>query len=645
MNQTENLKPLSAADIISDNFTLPDFNFDIKIPEEINYQNLIRKLENKAKHLEIQIEQNRKRGIAICQECFNAMRATEVLGFDFLFTEYLIGTAERKQVCTFVDSCIRPSFNMISGDPRHIDDAADHIRTVQTQIQKSVDRILGYDPKGVEISKRAPEFLQFLQERKQSLDNDLQSYEEEIKNQKSQQNTTVIPVVFNDTSRSTKNDTDTDFEKWVLNELKPGVVLVDSQIAETRALFGSCIHRIQAIQELKDQIAQLKSTSSSTQNLRYIDCDPETIYNSPFFVAVQENCGFLGTALSAIHSHQQIIPDCKLSIDSCEAHLKELKEKCQATIGQMENITSDKENNIKATKEKIDTLTQKLKPYGEYLQFKVSDLENLQNETDEFDKSIDGYLKSLLDKTENENMRSKIEILLGILNELRETRENIKKLCQDSFSSINANIETQNELLKAIINYSKAVESVSQYEKEVQQLEEYEKCLRKIVEFMHADEVKNWCTELTKVSDHLFESIKKQEEIYKDFEQLIKIGEKGIEEIKAKEKDVENLIEENKKLVEQEALLHVEALDAEEELFSLMQQIEALGGWNNSEMEERLADCATCPICKERQRNEIIISCGHPLCSECIATAKKDHICPICSANFNDDDIKPFFLQ
>ena len=289
MAQSENIKPLSTAELINDDSTLADFNFDIKIPEEINYQNLVRKLENKAKHLEKQIEQNRKRGTAICQECFNAMRATEVLAFDFLFTEYLIGTAKSSQVYTFVDSCIRPSFSVISGDPRDIDDAAEHIRSVQSQIQSSLSTILRYDPKKVEIAKHAPEFLQFLQERKQSLENELQNYEEEVKNQKPQQNPTIISVVFNDSNRQNKNETDSEFEKWILNELKPGVVLVDPQIAETRALFGSCIHRMHSIQKLKDQIAQLKSTSSSTQNLKYIDCDPKTIYNSPFFVAVQEN--------------------------------------------------------------------------------------------------------------------------------------------------------------------------------------------------------------------------------------------------------------------------------------------------------------------------------------------------------------------
>lgn len=61
-------KPISTSELINNDSRLSELNFEIKIPEEINYHNLVHKLENKAKHLEIQIEQNRKRGMAICQD-------------------------------------------------------------------------------------------------------------------------------------------------------------------------------------------------------------------------------------------------------------------------------------------------------------------------------------------------------------------------------------------------------------------------------------------------------------------------------------------------------------------------------------------------------------------------------------------------
>lgn len=641
-------KPISTSELINNDSRLSELNFEIKIPEEINYHNLVHKLENKAKHLEIQIEQNRKRGMAICQECFNAMQATEVLAFDFLFTEYLIGNASRSKVNTFIDSCILPSFNIMSGDPRDIDAAADHIKAVQTQIQMSVNTVLQCDPKKVEVAKRATEFLQFLREKKQSLENELQKTEEETKNQKSQQNPTIISVDFNDSNRSNKNEADPEFEKWVHNELKPGVVLVDPQTAETRALFGSCIHRIHAIQELRDQIAKLKSTSTSTQNLQYIDCDPDTIYNSPFFVAIRVNCEFLHTALSAIHSHQQIIPGCIEAINSCESYLKELEKKCQSTINTMKKLTSDMEENIKANYDEIQELTKNLKPYAEVLEFKVSSLENKQAETDEFHKNLEDYLNSLLEAAKNgaSSDTDKINAQIEILHELKGIRSRIKKLCQTSFKSINENVETLNNLFKAIKSYCKAAECVQFKEKEIKKLEEYEKCLKSIIENMHADEVREWCKQLTDVSDYLVNAVKKQEEIYEKFEPLVKIDKSsGNDEIASKEEEVEQLMKKNEKLVEEEALLQADAVDAEEELFSLMQQIEALGGWTDTEVEERLDDCTICPICKERKRNEFLVSCGHPLCSECIAEAKKNHECPLCHVAFNDDDIKPFFLQ
>ena len=647
-------KPLPPDDLIRDRSS--DFLANMEIPDKLNYRNLIRKLENKAKHLEIQIEQNRKRGAMICQECFNAMRSTEVLAFDFLFAEFLLGNIPISYIYSFVDSCIKPNFNIVSGDPREIDAAADHVRTVQNHIQSSISSIIKSDPKKVEMAKRANDLVQFLNEKKQNLENEIKRSEDDTKNQRSNQTQqTVITINFDDENMAKDiGNIDPDFENWLLNNLKPGAVSIDEKTSENRTLFGTCVHRIQAINELKEQIAKLKSSTLSVKNLQYIDCDPSTIYSSPFFRAVQENCKFLGTALKAIHEHQQIIPGCISALDNCEFSLKDLEKRCQNTVNQMRQNVKDSESMIEQEKAQIAALSEKLKPYAEALKFDPSSFDSLLKETEETDQNIEKTLKNMFDNSPDESVKEKLDAQINLLHELRETRQNVFKLCQTSFTSISNNIKIQNDLFKTIFSYSKAFEYVQLCEKEVQQLREYEKALKDVIDVMKFDEIKEWCNQLNDVTDSIIKAVKTQEEIYESFEPLIQLGQEDAnkeqndistsDELAEKEHEVENLMNENSKLVEEETKLLSETADAEEELFKLLQEMQALAGWSNPELEAQLSDLVICPFCKERKRSQILTSCGHPLCSDCISMAKEKHKCPICHELFNDENIAPFIL-
>jgi predicted nuclease with TOPRIM domain len=135
----------------------------------------------------------------------------------------------------------------------------------------------------------------------------------------------------------------------------------------------------------------------------------------------------------------------------------------------------------------------------------------------------------------------------------------------------------------------------------------YHTHLRKIIDLMRVDQIQDWCNQLMDVSRVLAEAVAEQQEIQAKFEPLLD-DELGREEISRLEEEIEELIVMNSKLLEDEAVLQCQVADAEEELFQVMQELAAY--------EEPVDpdDMVTCPVCKEKPRNCLLVGCGHPVC-------------------------------
>jgi hypothetical protein len=68
----------------------------VNVPDTI--QARLVKLQNRIKHMEFNIDQNRKRGELLSQDCYSLFRSTELLAFDFMFASYLMGQVPARQV-------------------------------------------------------------------------------------------------------------------------------------------------------------------------------------------------------------------------------------------------------------------------------------------------------------------------------------------------------------------------------------------------------------------------------------------------------------------------------------------------------------------------------------------------------------------
>jgi hypothetical protein len=89
----------------------------------------------------------------------HALRVTELLGFDLMFLEVLLGSCSESELVNFVDACVRPGFNLASGDPRETDALGEHIRFLQSQIQSSLATLSKCDPGRLDLSRRPPDLI------------------------------------------------------------------------------------------------------------------------------------------------------------------------------------------------------------------------------------------------------------------------------------------------------------------------------------------------------------------------------------------------------------------------------------------------------------------------------------------------------
>jgi hypothetical protein len=591
--------------------------------------------------LEIAIDQNRKQGAAICRECFNALRVTEVLAFDLLIVDYFLGNATSAQISAYVESCVRPQFSLMPGDPREIEAFAEHIRSVQLQIQASIANLPRSDSKKIDPLKRNSELITFLNEQKQRCESDQKGEE------KAQRPPVEIHIDLPGEDPPDDTRVDAEFADWLKRQLRPGADAVDLETAEFRALFGTVVHRLQAVSALRSELSSLRSSQISTRNLQYTDCSPETIYRSPFFRAAQNNCRFLAIALKSIAAQKELVPACATALAQCRAHLESLRDKCAETMTQMLQCREYLDTTLAQRRTDVDQLSQELRPYAEALCFDITtcQLDEMVAFTTSLDTDIESRFKKVMGSftTDLEN-RFKIENQLKLLFDLRSLRSATTAVCQKSFETIKASHAAQLELFRAVSDFCKAEEIVRLHQREIERMTTYHQHLTTVIDLMKADQIADWCAELTEVSGQIAAAIAEQKEIQAAFEPLLS-DDLGRDEVARMNDDVEALMAVNARLVEEEAVLECQIVDAEEELFQVLQELECFKDVDEDDDEQELQARVICPVCRENERNCILAGCGHPVCRQCIAAAKEAGKCPVCSAQFGEADVRPFILQ
>ena len=597
--------------------------------DESSFCDIAQKLENRAKHLETMIDQNRQRGQTICRECFSSICATEILAFDLLILEYLTGSSPAAPILEFVEKCIGQRFSIALADPSDVDACAAHIKGLHDQIQRSLDAIAAKT--GEIAAKSATEIVEFMKAQSEKI-----GAEKAVSAPSEQSNVTVNVEI--PTRGGTGGDTATgkEFMEWIRTALKPGAKCVDDATAELRALFGTVVHRLLKVNHLREQLASLRAATVSTQNITFEDCDPEVVYSSPFYRAMENSCKCLMAVQKQVEEQQKLVPGCMRALSVCKEKMERLKAHCADTMNKINEYRQKLETLVQQRREEANALVEELwKPFEALRLAESLDAQYAEwcRSFEHLDEQIEKRLLSV--KEQASDMETK-EKMSSTVETLRELRAMVSKVSRGWRSNIDM---PQADLFFLVAEYYKDEELARMNKNEVDDIVEYHENLQTIIEAMNVANVSAWCEQLQTVSDALARAISEQKEIEAQIKPLMEAS-FGVKEVAKLKQDLDAIIERNAKLAEQEGVLQSEATDLEEELFQIVQELNVY-----HEETDDGEDIVLCPCCHKNDRDCIITSCCHPICKSCAEASKEDHKCPVCEKEFTDDCIKPFYWQ
>ena len=480
----------------------PCSDFVPEIPDdESSFCDTAQKLENRAKHLETMIDQNRQRGQTICRECFSSICATEILAFDLLVLEYLTGSSPSAPILEFVEKCIGQRFTIASADPSDVDACAAHIKALHDQIHRSLDAL----GSGEIAQKSATEIVDFMKSQSEKI------AAEKTETAPSEQSNVTVNVEI-PTRGNTGGDTATgkEFLEWIRTALKPGAKCVDDATAELRALFGTVVHRLLKVNHLREQLASLRAATVSTQNITFEDCDPEVVYSSPFYRAMENSCKCLMAVQQQVEDQQKLVPGCMRALSVCKDKMERLKGHCADTMNKINEYRQKLETLVQERREEANALVAELwKPFEALRLAESLDAKYAEwcKSFERLDEEIEKRLLSV--KEQASDMETK-EKMLSTVGTLRELRAMVSKVSHGWRSNVDM---SQTDLFLLVAEYCKDEELARMNKNEVDDIVEYHEKLQTIIEAMNVANISAWCEQLQTVSDALARAISEQKEI------------------------------------------------------------------------------------------------------------------------------------
>ena len=651
------------------------------------------KLNNQIKHLEFNISQNQKRGEMLSKECYNLLRSTELLAFDFLFADYLLGETDAQTVYSFFERCIHPNFNLSSIQDANFENASLHVSYLQEVIKTHSQNFFQRDLKCPNIPKRTSQFVLYLKDQKSILERKIQSmkqnasendqnndtenkevlkiYDVNLENKEDDLEESGSSLTDSETESNTKNNLDKNidssdlpisFTKWIAEELNVGLNNPTKESLEVISLIKSIAYKLSEIAQLNGSINELKKKVIDPKNIDYSSCSPEDIEQSPFFIGVKNNCQFLMAAFNTMKSQENLIPLCFNALESCRSKLLSLSESYQKSINAMqEQITKIKES-ISQRQKTSNSLINDLQPFIDIIFMKYP-LPDIPHERAKMYDEIEARLKKELDSnSSNQEIVNKINEQLDALNQIKDKRKSLIDLYDEQVSLIQKIEEKDKSILSLIMDFCKAEIEEKLHNEELEQLRTYEENLKNVLDMLKFKEMGEWCDKLSEIGAGFANAAVSQNNIIKDMHNLLGLnnepGRNGRfdnastleSKIAAKKKEIEELSFTNYTLTNEISKMKLELNEIIDEQYRLEHDLQISDEWlpdyidkNNPEQIKKYKEKILCPVCKANRRNTILTSCGHPICRSCVD--KANYKCPICSKHFDNINVKPFFLQ
>ncbi|KAK8888826.1 hypothetical protein M9Y10_033566 [Tritrichomonas musculus] len=643
--------------------------------EEENYT----KLNNQIKHMEFNIQQNITRCEQLSKECYNLIQSTELLAFDFLFADYLLGDIDSQTIYNFFEQCIHPQFDLSTGEDSDFEKATEYINYLQELIKKSSQSLLESELKPVNVPKRTSEFVLYLTDQKTKLDREVNRchYRNQTDIQDSKETNNDDNVFKIEENELDTSNLPNSFTNWFLSEfdffqkdtenqnsnLEKNDEKKKEELSEINVIITCIAHRLSQIEQLSQNIQELKKVVVEPPNLDSSSCDPRHIRSSPFFVGLKNNCQLLLSAYNSMKSQETLIPKCFDALERCRKQLLQLLTSLQNSIGAMQDQISKMRDSISSRQDLNSDRVDKLRPFIDAI-FMKNELPSI-NSTDTNQSDDYTLIKSTLENdvtrikdsdemSQSEAMmtRKKIHENIDMLDKIKKKKEELNEHFTEMNRLITLIEEQDASILKLVIDSCKGDEEIKLHKDEYRLLEPYKEGLEEVLKSLKFNEMLKWCDKLGGIGQLFYEASKEQQKIIEKLQSIIS-NKEAEKVISAKKVEIENLSLENHELcnqLEREKLKLDEVIQqrvvVQEKIKEKLENDDWIPEYidkNDQQQVNKFKEMVICPICHQNRRDSILTTCGHPLCRACIQKAGDK--CPICSKKFTEDNIRPFFLQ
>ena len=604
--------------------------------ENESNEELSLKLNEMIKHMEFNIDQNRKKCDEASKDFYSLLKTTEVFAFDLLFASYLLGSTENSEIYNFFERCTNSNLDGRVLSDEHNDEIINHIQFLHEVIEKCANSLSTADIKQPLIPKRISEFIVFLKDQKIRLDHQIQrlddankvSETEEHEEEEECEDLSGLPVSFT---------------KWLSSELKIGFN-PDEESIEIRCLIKSITNRLQAISELSKSISNLQKNSLVINPDSCSQCPHDALINSPYLLGIKNSCTYLSNLLETLRTQRKIIKIFTKCLYDCKNKVDDLKSSVNYSFEEMtQQMNKLKEVSTKRKKE-IIPIENNLRRYLDARSVQTIPQCSPQTIFQIIEASIKRFMTPL-----NDTQKRYFDAFP--LNEIKKVRSEIAYLENEIMKTYKQILENDKYLFETTVKKFKIDEECCIEKEEMECLKQYEYDLNEVNKLLRTNDMNDWYSKFTMITNSFDQVANTQKEIMKELEsQSGAYAENLKQQISSKTNEIQILSSKNYQINSEIGRSTLELNSVNEDLFRAKQELDVNNDFVPNSVRKYGEDSVKkhirmvmCPICKTNRRNVILATCKHPICDEC--ASKANHNCPICQKYFRNIDMKPFFIQ
>ena len=416
-----------------------------------------------------------------------------------------------------------------------------------------------------------------------------------------------------------------EFAKFMRKE----VLKEDALSPDLKELINRVAYRMTVLNQLQEQISVMRSIADSEFGM-----EKEDVLRSPYMQLLLDSCCFLKRIL-------------KVS-DKARLGLK------------MRNVTAMLQDEREVFREFVTALFEKESGELRELEAALEKDEQANQEMSGSVKPILSHLSDLLDEDRLRDMGGDVRSIFQKIDMAKrsdiqqiDTLRRIEGLLSqgmDGYREVKRALFQDRNLLSSLVDRYRAEDSPRRLETENALLDGYQTTLRDWIRSKKGRKPGNVVNELKSLLATLSSQMAQTQVIERKFDEMLAMNSDHVAiAIDQKTAEIDAAKETLKALDQQLGELEIELHDLRERRaakFSLGEETQdGSDEYINSVFESNLKSLMekiTCPVCKSRQRDTIILTCGHALCRECIENCDIRKACPVCLKAYSTSSLRPF---